>query len=85
MKKKLVVLLLAISLSFAGTFVPQTTQNAAIAQRGLSAGHVVDIVRIIVDVACPEVPRRVCKGQNCEQGACISFRKHCVEPGDCRK
>jgi hypothetical protein len=84
MKKKLGVLLLAISLSFAGTFVPQTTQNAAIAQ-DITPREVVDIVRIIVDLACPEVPRRVCKGQNCEQGACISFRKHCVEPGDCRK
>lgn len=84
MKKKLGTLLMAITISFAGTFAPQTTQYSAVAQDGgVQVGDVVDIIQIIVDVACPETPRKVCKGGNCEQGACISFRKHCSTSSDC--
>ena len=85
MKKKIAALLMAITISFAGTFAPKTTQYSAVAQDGVQVGDVLTIIEIAIDLACPETPRQVCKGGNCEQGACISFRKHCSPSTPCNQ
>jgi len=80
-QNKTVALILALTMSLGLTFTPNSTQFNAKAQ--VDAGDIIDVIGIIIDIACPDAPRKVCKGGTCEQGACISFRKHCTTDKDC--
>ena len=81
-QNKAIALTLALTMSLGLTFTPNSTQFNAKAQVVIEDFYD-DVFGPLVVLFCPETPKKVCKGSSCEQGACISFRKHCTTDKDC--
>jgi hypothetical protein len=73
--KKLGITLIALFIAIT-TFLP-TKANAQ------TVDEVIDIIEIIIDTVCPDVPQNRCKQNTCQSGACFSFRPACEGSGSC--
>jgi hypothetical protein len=79
MKKKLFKSLLIGCLLVGPSFISQNTAKADV------ISDIAKIADSITHLICPEVVQDRCKGGECMDGACISFRKACKTNDDCVK